>query len=88
MSIATKFIKLFIRTYQLVISPLLCVNCRFTPSCSHYATEAISTHGAGKGSLLTCKRLLRCQPFAKSGYDPVPPAKTISVNSENEARKS
>ena len=75
MSITAKFLKLLVRSYQLILSPLLGVNCRFTPSCSHYAVEAINIHGSGKGSLLACKRLLRCQPFAKAGFDPVPPAK-------------
>jgi putative membrane protein insertion efficiency factor len=46
--------------------------CRFWPSCSHYAAEAIETHGAGAGSWLTVRRLLRCRPFGPSGVDPVP----------------
>lgn len=79
MFLAKNFAKLLIRTYQLALSPMLGVNCRFTPSCSHYAAEAISSYGTVKGSLLTCKRLLCCQPFSKkSGYNPVPP-----LNSEN-----
>ncbi len=82
MSIIIKLIKLPIRAYQLVISPLIGVNCRFTPHCSHYAIEAINAHGAGKGILLTCKRLLRCHPFAKAGFDPIPPSKTININSK------
>ncbi len=63
-----------IRAYQLVISPLLQPSCRFEPSCSHYAQEAIATHGAARGLLLTTHRLLRCHPWGGSGYDPVPPA--------------
>jgi putative membrane protein insertion efficiency factor len=47
-------------------------NCRFMPTCSNYAIEAIEVHGSLKGSLLTVKRILRCNPFGKSGYDPVP----------------
>jgi putative membrane protein insertion efficiency factor len=62
-----------IRLYQWCISPWLGTNCRFTPTCSHYAHEAIGTHGLGKGSVLTFKRLCRCHPFAASGFDPVPP---------------
>jgi uncharacterized protein len=62
-----------IRAYQLLISPLLQPSCRFEPSCSHYAQEAIATHGAGRGLLLTMHRLLRCHPWGGSGYDPVPP---------------
>jgi hypothetical protein len=46
--------------------------CRFTPSCSTYALEAVETYGAGRGSYLTIRRLLRCRPFGPSGYDPVP----------------
>lgn len=46
--------------------------CRFSPSCSEYAREAIETHGAGRGSWLAMRRLLRCRPFGKSGFDPVP----------------
>lgn len=64
-----------IRIYQKCISPLIGPCCRFTPSCSVYAVEAIMTHGALRGSWLTLKRLLRCQPFCRGGYDPVPPAK-------------
>jgi uncharacterized protein len=60
--------------YQRLVSPLLPAGtCRFHPSCSHYAREAISTHGALKGSLLAAWRICRCQPFARGGLDPVPP---------------
>lgn len=60
-----------IRGYQMVLSPLLPQACRFTPSCSHYAIEAIKQHGSLKGSLLASYRILRCQPFCRGGYDPV-----------------
>lgn len=66
-------IKILIRSYQLTISPFLGCNCRFTPSCSHYALEALEIHGTYKGVWIGAKRLLRCHPFAKAGYDPVPP---------------
>ncbi len=82
MLIITNIIKLIIHAYQLVLSPMLGVNCRFTPSCSHYATEAINTHGVSRGSILTCKRLLRCHPFAEAGYDPIPPTKNSNINSK------
>ena len=62
-----------IRLYQLVIRPLLPPSCRYVPSCSAYAAEAIATHGALAGSLLAARRLLRCHPWGGSGYDPVPP---------------
>ncbi len=68
----SRLIRIFLRAYQLLLSPLLGCNCRFTPSCSHYAMQAVDAHGALKGSWLTLKRLLRCQPFGSSGYDPVP----------------
>ena len=61
-----------IRFYQRFISPLTPPSCRYTPTCSQYAVEAIEKYGAAKGSLLACKRLLRCQPLCKGGYDPVP----------------
>ncbi|MCF6262415.1 MAG: membrane protein insertion efficiency factor YidD [Xanthomonadales bacterium] len=61
-----------IRGYQRWISPMLGPHCRFTPSCSQYASEAIERYGAIKGSWLAIKRLLRCQPLCKGGHDPVP----------------
>lgn len=63
---------LVIRGYQLVISPALPPSCRFTPSCSQYALEAITRHGALKGSWLAARRLARCHPFNPGGVDPVP----------------
>ncbi|RJQ68944.1 MAG: membrane protein insertion efficiency factor YidD [Desulfobacteraceae bacterium] len=61
-----------IRAYQLIVSPVLGPACRFAPSCSQYAMEAIERHGLLKGSWLGCKRLLRCHPWCDGGYDPVP----------------
>lgn len=61
-----------IRFYQRCISPLTPPVCRFTPTCSHYAVEAIRKHGPLKGSWLAIKRILRCNPWGGSGYDPVP----------------
>lgn len=58
--------------YKRTISPWLPRACRFTPTCSVYAARAIQLHGAWKGSLLAIGRLLRCQPFCRGGYDPVP----------------
>ena len=63
---------LVLRGYQYAISPLFGANCRFYPSCSEYAREAIDRHGAGKGSWLTLRRLGRCHPYHPGGYDPVP----------------
>lgn len=63
---------LLLRAYQLGISPFLGQNCRFYPSCSTYAAEAIREHGAAKGSLLAAKRLCKCHPWHPGGLDPVP----------------
>ena len=64
-----------IRFYQRQISPLFPPCCRFTPTCSQYALEAIQVHGAAKGVFLALKRNLRCNPLFPGGYDPVPPRK-------------
>lgn len=65
-----------IRTYQLTMSPRFSGGaCRFTPTCSQYALEAIQVHGVFKGTLLALWRIIRCNPFCKGGYDPVPPKK-------------
>ena len=72
-SLAVKVLTAFVLFYRKFISPLKPGCCRFTPTCSAYALEALRVHGAIKGSWLTIKRLLRCQPFGGSGYDPVPP---------------
>ena len=64
-----------IKGYQLFISPLLGANCRFAPSCSSYAIEALEKHGPLQGSALMFKRIVRCHPWGGSGYDPVPDVK-------------
>ena len=61
-----------IRFYQKFLSPLKHTRCPYTPTCSQYGLEAIQKYGAVKGSLLVCWRILRCNPFSKGGYDPVP----------------
>lgn len=61
-----------IRFYRLAMSPLLPPACRFTPSCSAYAEEAVTRHGALRGAGLAVRRLLRCHPFGGRGFDPVP----------------
>jgi hypothetical protein len=63
---------ILIRLYQLLLSPLLGANCRFEPTCSQYAIEAIEKYGFFQGGWLAVKRILRCHPLGKSGYDPVP----------------
>ena len=61
-----------IKVYQYVISPYLMPSCRYTPSCSEYGKQAIKKHGPFKGGWLTIKRILSCNPWGGSGYDPVP----------------
>jgi len=68
-----------IRFYKRRISPGLPCACRFTPTCSEYAEEAIRRFGAVRGGELAARRLLRCQPFAKGGYDPVPEAPSAII---------
>ena len=63
-----------LRGYKRLISPMLPHACRFMPTCSEYAMEAVERHGVIRGSVLAAGRLLRCQPFARAGYDPVPAA--------------
>ncbi|MGB2179321.1 MAG: membrane protein insertion efficiency factor YidD [Porticoccaceae bacterium] len=65
----------FIKLYQWLISPLLGPSCRFHPTCSHYAIEAIEKHGVFKGGYLSVRRLIKCQPFHEGGLDPVPEKK-------------
>lgn len=67
-----KFLLALIRFYRKNISPLRQPCCRYVPTCSQYALEAVEKYGAAKGFWLALKRLLRCHPFHKGGYDPVP----------------
>lgn len=69
-----------IKSYRYFLKPLLGYRCRFFPSCSEYAHTAIARFGALKGSYLTLLRLLRCQPFCKGGYDPVPPLPPLNIH--------
>jgi uncharacterized protein len=61
-----------VRVYQWTIRPFIGANCRFWPSCSEYAVEALTTHGAVRGTALAAKRILRCNPWHEGGVDPVP----------------
>lgn len=73
MSLFLSFLlQLPVRLYRTVISPLLPVQCRFYPSCSHYALEALHRHGPGRGLWLSARRLSRCHPWGGAGFDPVP----------------
>lgn len=68
-----------IALYRLTLSWWLGGQCRFSPTCSHYAEEAIRTHGALRGSLLAVRRVLRCNPFGRGGIDPVPPRRSYDA---------
>jgi uncharacterized protein len=68
-----------LKLYQWIFRPLLGPRCRFFPSCSDYAREAIAVHGAATGSLLTAQRLCKCHPFNEGGLNPVPPAPLRSL---------
>lgn len=72
-----------VKVYQKYISPLSPPSCRYVPSCSHYAIEAIETHGPIKGSYLAIKRILKCNPWGGMGYDPVPAKHQCLHSKEN-----
>ena len=66
--------------YRRWVSPLLPARCRFAPSCSAYAAEALEAHGAARGSMLAARRVVRCHPFHPGGHDPVPPSGTLDAD--------
>jgi hypothetical protein len=72
MTWSVRFGVLVVRAYQLLLGPLMGGACRFEPSCSAYAIDAIETHGLFRGGWLGLKRIGRCHPFSRSGFDPVP----------------
>ena len=74
-----KSLIMFIRAYQYLLSPFLSNNCRYIPTCSQFAIEAIQEHGVLKGFFLTIKRLSCCHPWHSGGYDPVPQSKTTNA---------
>ena len=76
MSPLARLLALLLRGYRRGISPLLGPRCRFAPSCSAYALEAVTVHGALRGSALSARRVVRCHPFHPGGHDPVPPARS------------
>ncbi|MCF3946826.1 membrane protein insertion efficiency factor YidD [Acidiphilium sp. AL] len=78
MTPAARTLRGFVRAYQLALSPVLGGQCRFYPSCSAYAMDALATHGAVRGAALAARRILRCHPWNDGGHDPVPPATTMS----------
>jgi uncharacterized protein len=70
----------FVRAYQLLLSPLIGMHCRFQPTCSHYMVDAIKRFGAVRGTWLGLRRISRCHPYAKGGLDPVPELKIKNHN--------
>lgn len=72
MNVAARLVLLIVRAYQLLLAPFAGGACRFQPSCSAYAIEAIETHGACAGAWLALRRVARCHPFSRAGFDPVP----------------
>jgi hypothetical protein len=78
MTAAARVLSAGVVAYQWTLRPVIGAHCRFEPSCSHYALEALSRHGAVRGSLLAGWRILRCNPWNAGGYDPVPPVVDLS----------
>ncbi len=74
MTFASRLLLGVIKVYQVTVSPLLGQRCRFHPSCSCFAAEAVEQHGAVRGTFLAVRRLVRCHPWSEGGHDPVPPA--------------
>jgi putative membrane protein insertion efficiency factor len=75
---------LLVRAYQVALSPLLPAACRYHPTCSHYAIEALEKHGAMRGGWLAVKRIARCHPFRPGGFDPVPEPPTPPPSSPSD----
>lgn len=76
------------RGYKLTLSPFFGQSCRFLPTCSDYARDALIQHGAAKGGWLTVRRLCKCHPFGKSGYDPVPASEIVSGQPKSDIRST
>ena len=86
MSPVARVLVALIRGYRRVLSPLLGPRCRFAPSCSAYAVEALTVHGAGRGGWLALRRLARCHPFHPGGHDPVPLRESSSTTMDTMSR--
>jgi len=72
-------VELILKVYKRMVSPFLPPACRYVPTCSEYAAEAVARHGVFHGTMLACWRLLRCNPLARGGFDPVPKKKLESI---------
>jgi putative membrane protein insertion efficiency factor len=81
----TRLLIALVRAYRRFVSPLLGPRCRFAPTCSAYALEALTTHGAARGGWLALRRIGRCHPFHPGGHDPVPPARSTSATMDRSA---
>jgi putative membrane protein insertion efficiency factor len=79
MSPAARLLVVLVRGYRRFVSPLLGPRCRFAPTCSAYAVEAVTVHGAVRGSWLAVRRIARCHPFHPGGHDPVPAGRSSST---------
>ena len=82
------FLMALVRGYRLMLSPWLGSACRFEPTCSAYALQALEQHGAAQGGYLTLRRLSRCHPWCKGGHDPVPSALFTPLTSSNTGKKT
>ena len=88
MSAPARLLVRLVRGYQRRLSPLKAApTCRFTPTCSEYAAQALEQHGAMKGTLLAASRILRCHPLHPGGYDPVPPASAPPASTQHLTQK-
>lgn len=81
------FLLMLVRGYQRVISPLFPPSCRYYPTCSNYMVGALKRFGAFQGTLMGIARILRCNPFVRGGYDPVPDQFSLKRNSKNSAER-
>lgn len=81
MSVVQRVLIGLVQGYRWFLSPWLGSACRFTPTCSAYALQALQEHGAGRGSYLTARRLMRCHPWCEGGHDPVPPHRSALFTS-------
>lgn len=91
MQLPRRLLMALVRLYQLTLSPFIGGQCRFHPTCSHYAMDALEQHGAWRGSILAAGRLLRCQPWCEGGIDPVPPSlnhSCVSHSGENRSHQN